>query len=155
MSGFVSYSFRLNIIVLKILGLYPSKSYYKIHRAYAVVLFIVSMAPSFVVGVLHFVYTADLAHINNSDLFLIAMQFYTLKLIPFVTNGTQVEKIVIYFEATCYAITKPERINIIVSQRAEEIHMCSLLVVLEEALFFSYKYLLIVTKCLGMLCYSV
>lgn len=104
----VSDSFKLNVTLLTLIGLYPPKKPSMLHKLYATILYSLAFLPPLVLGTLHFFFMDDFNDIDFSDFVMIGMISYTFKLMPFVTNSSKVKKCINYFDILNYKVFKSE-----------------------------------------------
>ncbi|KAJ3666972.1 hypothetical protein Zmor_002388 [Zophobas morio] len=106
-------TFGLTIIVLKIVGFYPTNNCKILHKFYGIVLYIVAMIPVTILSLLHFVYMKDLSEFKTNDFVMVALVFYTFKLPPCLINKNKIKNCIHYFDDPIYSAVKEEHKKII------------------------------------------
>ena len=98
MEKVATYSFSLNTNVLKVVGLYPADDKKFLYKVYSYVVYVSAMFPITSLSALHFLLNEELTSFNYNDFMMVAMIFYTLKFLPFVTNLERMRRCIHYFD---------------------------------------------------------
>ncbi|KAJ3666971.1 hypothetical protein Zmor_002387 [Zophobas morio] len=101
-------SFSIAIIVLKIVGFYPSDNHKQLHKLYGIVLYIVAMIPISILSLLHFVFLEEMSDFKSNDFSMVAIIFYTFKLPPCLIHRNKIKRCIHYFDDPLYSVVKQE-----------------------------------------------
>ena len=146
MQNITQRSFGINLILMTILNLYPPDKLTFSFKVRAYSIFLISVPPIPVFGVLYFLVEKGLTTTEfNENAFLIAeMTCQVGKFLPFITNGTRIKKCIHFFESVQFAPQQKRQKEIInkCCRTCKRNSMIFLVSIVAGIIFFASKPLL-------------
>ena len=113
MKGVVETSFKLNLTVMKILGLYPFENYPHLYKIYAPTVYAFAMLPGSILGFIQLFFKRDTDGVKYDDLISMVVIFQAPKFLSVVVNGSNIRKCINYFDEYIFVKQSAKHENIV------------------------------------------
>ncbi|KAJ3666936.1 hypothetical protein Zmor_002357 [Zophobas morio] len=100
MDGPVQRIFKLNLIIMRILGFYPTQKFKKIYKLYAYAVYVSFTIPVPTLAAVHLIVgeNIDLVQFGDSSFIIFQVGCFIFKLVPFIFNAEEVRKSIYMLE---------------------------------------------------------
>ncbi|XP_063912020.1 uncharacterized protein LOC135128873 [Zophobas morio] len=115
MEDIIENSFGVNLILMRILNLYPPENPTLLYKLKAYCVFFVLLPPVPILGALYFLFEENLTteELNENAFAVAQLGCQVTKFLPFVVNGTRIKNCILYFKSSEFKISVDKQQKII------------------------------------------